>query len=76
MLLAVQSRWTQAHPLPVPAIILGVILIALRIYLTIQRSKNVHRSARVRRMERNLAFALWSFISLAILALFLSGRFR
>ena len=56
------------------AIILGVVLIGLRIYLTVKRSKDV-RSPRVRRMERNMAIALWSFIALGILVLFLTHRF-
>ena len=60
----------------IPAVILGVALISLRIYLTYKRSKNVRVSPRVRRMERNIAIALWSFIALAIFLLFLSGRFR
>lgn len=56
------------------AIIVGVILIALRLYLTYKHSKDVRRPPRVRRMERNIAIALWSFIALAILVLFLTGR--
>ena len=76
MLLALQTWWNQSSATRIPLIVLLVILIALRIYLTIKRSKDVNRPPRVRRMERNIAIALWTFIALAILVLFLSGHFR
>ena len=60
----------------IPAIIVGVVLIGLRVYLTWKRAKNDNRSPRVRRMERNIAIALWTFVALALLALYLSGQFR
>jgi small-conductance mechanosensitive channel len=75
MPLDVQTWWNQSNSTRIPAIILGVILIALRIYLTIKDSKN-RRSPRVRRMERSIAIALWTLIALAVLVLFLTGRFR
>jgi|HubBroStandDraft_6_1064221.scaffolds.fasta_scaffold2069531_1 hypothetical protein len=76
MLLAQQTWWNQPSTTRIPAIILGVFLIGLRIYLTWKRSKDVNRSPRVRRMERNIAIALWTFIALGILVLYLAGRFR
>jgi hypothetical protein len=75
MLVGVQIWWNQQNLTRFPLVILGAILIALRIYLTYKRSKDVHRSPRVRRMERNIAIGLWTFIALAILVLLLSGRF-
>ena len=75
MLVGVQIWWNQPTSTRIPLVILGVILIALRIYLTYKRSKDAHRSPRVRRMERNIAIALWTFIALAVLVLLLSGRF-
>ena len=75
MLPAIQTWWTHLST-RVPLIILGIVLVALRVYLTWKRSKDVRRPPRVRRMERNIAIALWSFIVLAILVLFLAGRFH
>ncbi|MGH9494654.1 MAG: hypothetical protein ACRD3B_06620 [Candidatus Sulfotelmatobacter sp.] len=74
--LATQTWWNQTNSTRIPLIVLGVMLIGLRIYLTYKRSRDTRRSPRVRRMERNIAIALWSFIALAILVLFLTGRFR
>jgi uncharacterized membrane protein len=76
MLLSLQIWGNQPAPIRIPAIVLGIVLIGLRFYLTYKQAKDVHRPPRVRRMERNIAIALWSFIALAILVLFLSGRFR
>ena len=73
---AVQTWWNQSNPTRTPVIVVGVLLIALRIYLTYKRSKDVNRPPRVRRMERNIAIALWTFIALAIVVLFLAGKFR
>jgi hypothetical protein len=74
-MLAMQTWWNRPNATRIE-IMVGVILIGLRVYLTYKRSKDVRRPARVRRMERNIAIALWSFIALAILVLFLLGRFR
>jgi hypothetical protein len=74
MLVGIQTV-SQPNSTRIPLVTLGVVLIALRIYLTYKHSKDVHRSPRVRRMERNIAIALWTFIAVAILVLFLSGRF-
>jgi hypothetical protein len=73
MLLIAQSWWNQSTT-RVSAIILGVVLISLRIYLTYKNSKDVHRSPRVRRMERNISIALWTFVALAALVLYIASR--
>jgi hypothetical protein len=66
--------WSQLSSTRIGAIILGVILVSLRIYLTYKNSKDVHRSPRVRRMERNISIALWTFVALAAIVLYLAGR--
>ena len=70
-----QTWWKQPSSTRIPTIILGLVLISLRIYLSYKRLKAVHRSPDAAGMERNIPIALWSFIALASLVLFLTGRF-
>jgi hypothetical protein len=74
-MLSMQTWWNRSNATRVE-IVLGVILIAARVYLTYKRSKDVNRPLHVRRIERNIAIALWTFIALAVLVLFLMGRFH
>jgi len=75
MLLTDKIWWEVPNSARIPTAIVAALVLGLRVYSVYRSSRNTpKRSPKVRRIERFVAIALWSFIAIAVILLLIFRR--